>query len=93
MFARKDKIDVWYESPAKHLIQNPLTKEILGVQIEKQGELINVRANCGVIMCCGGFQDSVEKMANYLHNPVKENLKPCVYKQREYTRGTISYFL
>ena len=73
VFARKDKIDVWYESPAKHLIQNPLTKEILGVQIEKQGELVNVRANCGVIMCCGGFQDSVEKMANYLHNPYTTN--------------------
>lgn len=73
VFARADKIDVWYESPAKHLIQNPLTKEILGVQIEKDGQLINVRANAGVIMCCGGFQDSVEKMANYLHAPYTTN--------------------
>lgn len=70
---RKDKIDVWFESPAKHLIQNPLTKEILGVQIEKDGQLVNVRANAGVIMCCGGFQDSVEKMANYLHAPYTTN--------------------
>lgn len=64
VFLRKDSVDVWFESPAKHLIQNPITKEILGVQIEKDGQLVNVRANAGVIMCCGGFQCSVEKMAN-----------------------------
>lgn len=73
VFARKDNIDVWFESPAKHLIQNPITKEILGVQIEKDGQLVNVRANEGVIMCCGGFQCSVEKMANYLHAPYTTN--------------------
>ena len=73
VFARAEKIDVWYESPAKHLIQNPITKEILGVQIEKEGQLVNVKANCGVIMCCGGFQCSVEKMANYLHAPYTTN--------------------
>ena len=73
VFVRKDNIDVWFESPAKHLIQNPITKEILGVQIEKDGQLINVRAKEGVIMCCGGFQCSVEKMANYLHAPFTTN--------------------
>ena len=73
VFVREDKIDVWYASPAKHLIQNPITKEILGVQIEKDGQMVNVKANCGVIMCCGGFQCSVEKMANYLHAPYTTN--------------------
>lgn len=73
VFLRKDNVDVWFESPAKHLIQNPITKEILGVQIEKDGQLVNVRANAGVIMCCGGFQCSVEKMANYLHAPYTTN--------------------
>ena len=73
VFARKDKIDVWFESPAKHLIQDPFTKEILGVQIEKEGQLVNVRANAGVIMCCGGFQANHEMMANYLHAPYTTN--------------------
>lgn len=73
VFAREENIDVWFEAPAKHLIQNPITKEILGVQIEKDGQLVNVRATAGVIMCCGGFQDSVEKMANYLHAPYTTN--------------------
>ena len=71
--ARKDNVDVWYEAPAVHLIQDPTSKEILGVQIEKGGETLNVRAKAGVVMAMGGFQDNPEMMANYLHNPYTTN--------------------
>lgn len=43
------KVDVWYSSPAVELIQNPETKEIQGVCIDKEGELVNVYANRGVL--------------------------------------------
>lgn len=63
---RSGNIDVWFQSPGKHLIQDPETKTILGVQIERQGELINVRANNGVVLSTGGFESNQEMVENYL---------------------------
>lgn len=62
----KDKVDVWFESPAKRLIQDPRTKTIVGVQIERAGELVNVRAKNGVVMTCGGFENNREMVKDYL---------------------------
>ena len=42
--AEGDDFERWVESPAKHLIQDPFTKTILGAQIEHDGKLLNVRA-------------------------------------------------
>ena len=61
-----ENIDVWYESPGKHLIQDPGTKTILGVQIEKQGKLVNIRAKNGVVLATGGFENNTEMKAAYL---------------------------
>ncbi|MDR0388474.1 MAG: FAD-binding protein [Spirochaetaceae bacterium] len=74
---RQDKISVWFEAPAKHLIQDPFTKTIVGVQIEKEGQMLNVRAKNGVVMACGGFENN-ETMIEY-------------YTQREhlYPMGTL----
>ncbi|MDR1429473.1 MAG: FAD-binding protein, partial [Spirochaetaceae bacterium] len=74
---RQDKISVWFEAPAKHLIQDPFTKTIVGVQIEKGGQMLNVRAKNGVVMACGGFENN-ETMIEY-------------YTQRErlYPMGTL----
>lgn len=70
---RSDKIDVWYSSPALHLIQDPISKTILGVQIDKDGELVNIRATNGVVMACGGFENNEEMKTNYLGI---SNMKP-----------------
>ncbi len=51
-----DKIDVWFESPGKELIQDPISKTIIGVVIERNGETRNVRALNGVCVCTGGFE-------------------------------------
>lgn len=71
---RADKIDVWFESPATHLIQDPETKTILGVQTEREGKTLNIRANNGVVMACGGFENNPEMVADYLgltnYNPI-----------------------
>lgn len=66
---RKDKIDVWYEARATHLIQDPVSKVIKGVQIEKLGQKINVLARRGVILTTGGFENNKEMIQNYLAAP------------------------
>ena len=63
---RADKVDVWFESPATHLIQDPETKTILGVQVERDGKTLNIRATNGVVMACGGFENNAEMISNYL---------------------------
>lgn len=63
---RSDNIDVWFESPAVHLIQDPFTKTILGVQVERDGKALNIRATNGVCLTTGGFENNPEMIANYL---------------------------
>lgn len=63
--ARKDNITVWFESPAKHLVQDPFTKTVIGVQIERDGKLLNVRAKNGVVMAMGGFENNEEMVENF----------------------------
>lgn len=58
-------VEVWFESPASHLIQDPYTKTVLGVCVENEGRTVNVRAENGVILACGGFENSAEMMQNY----------------------------
>ena len=63
---RSDKIDVWFESPAVQLIQDPVSKTIIGVKVERDGKTMNVRANNGVVLCTGGFEDNAEMVETYL---------------------------
>lgn len=66
---RADSIDVWYEAPAMHLIQDPATKVVQGVQIEKDGGRLNVRAINGVVLATGGFENDQYMIQNYLQQP------------------------
>ena len=66
VLARPDEIDVWYESPGRHLIQDPVSKAIIGVQIEKQGQMVNIRARNGVILTTGGFENNPQMVQDYL---------------------------
>lgn len=61
-----DNIDVWYESPAVGLIQDPGNGTIIGVEVERGGKTLNVRANNGVVMACGGFENNPEMIETYL---------------------------
>jgi len=53
---RADKIDIWLESPAIALIQEPISKTILGVRVNRKGSEINVRALNGVALTCGSLE-------------------------------------
>ena len=70
----KDKgVQILLNTPAKQLVQNPETKEILGILAESQGKSIAVKAKRGVVLCAGGFEYNPVMVNDYLR-PVP--LKP-----------------
>ena len=54
-----------YETPAKKLIQDPDTREILGVVAERNGRETNIKARRAVMLGCGGFHSNHELQAKY----------------------------
>jgi succinate dehydrogenase/fumarate reductase flavoprotein subunit len=63
----KDRgIEIMFNSPAKELVQDCTTKEILGVKIDSEGKDMFVKARKGVILCTGGFEFNEEMKKNYL---------------------------
>lgn len=63
---RSDKIDVWFSTPGERLVQDPLSKTVVGVEVSRAGEARNVRALGGVVLACGGFENSPELIQCYL---------------------------
>ncbi len=49
-------IEVMLSTAGKELIQDPQTKEILGVKAIAAGEAMHIKARKGVILACGGFE-------------------------------------
>lgn len=63
---RADKIDVWFESPAVELIQDPDSRIVVGVKVTRNGETRNVRALGGVVVATGGFECDTDMAQQYL---------------------------
>jgi len=63
------KIEVMYETPGKELIQNPETKEILGVIAERVGKTVYIKAKRAVAMCPGGYENNKDMQRDYLRLP------------------------
>lgn len=61
-----DAIDVCYSSPVTALVQDPTTNRVLGVVVEQDGASRYIRAENGVVMCCGGFENDQDMIQNYL---------------------------
>ena len=59
-------VKVLYDTPAKELIQDPETREIIGVRAEQDGKEIVVKAKKAVILCTGPFDFNDEMVRNYL---------------------------
>ncbi len=68
------KLEVWYESPATGLIQDPYTKTVLGVEVATENRTVNVRAKNGVILTCGGYENNQEMIQNYLQRSYNGHL-------------------
>ncbi|MDF7638242.1 FAD-binding protein [Lactobacillus sp. ESL0791] len=66
---RSKQIDVWFNAPAQHLIKAEDDRTIIGVQIERGQRLVNVKANNGVVLTLGGFENNQDKVQNYIGEP------------------------
>ena len=61
----QENVDVWYEAPAKHLIQDRDTGIIHGVEAEIGGEKVLIRAKDGVVLACGGYENNPRMLEDY----------------------------
>ena len=53
----KDRgIEVMFSSPATELIQDPISKEVLGVKVKSEGGEKSIKAGRAVILTTGGFE-------------------------------------
>jgi len=59
-----------YETPAKRLVQDPVTKEILGVVAESGGKEIYVKAKRAVCVCAGGWEYNQQMVRDFQGIPV-----------------------
>lgn len=55
-----------FSCPAVDLVTDPITNEVLGVQVYSNGKFSTIAARGGVILACGGFQASPALRAKYL---------------------------
>ena len=62
---RADNIDVWFHSPAVHVLQTP-DKTVVGVQINRKGKIRNIGAKNGVVLSTGGFSNSKIKIQDFI---------------------------
>ena len=59
-------VEIMYETPAIALIQDADTKEVYGVTAQnKDGSTFNVRANKGVVLDCGGYENNLEMQRDF----------------------------
>ncbi|MBM7000676.1 FAD-binding protein [bacterium] len=76
------KIEVWHASPATKLIQDPISRTVIGVTVSKDGDAeVNVRARNGVLLACGGFEANNQMVQNYVDMPT------CVPLGTQYNTG------
>ena len=69
--AQKYGVEVRVSHRARRLIQNPLTKEILGVMAETpEGEKI-FKGKKAVLLCCGGYENDQNLQNNYNYPGVR----------------------
>jgi succinate dehydrogenase/fumarate reductase flavoprotein subunit len=63
---KRRPIDIRYETPGRELIQDGVTKEILGIRAERHGASVYVKARKAVVLTCGGFENNQDMIRNYL---------------------------
>lgn len=63
---KKRGVEVMLGTPAKRLIQNPTTKEIVGVRAQSSGREITIKARRAVVLTCGGFAGNPAMLSTYI---------------------------
>ena len=59
-------IEILYETPGVELIQDGITKEVLGIRAEQNGKPLFVKARKAVLLTCGGLENNQDMIRNYL---------------------------
>jgi succinate dehydrogenase/fumarate reductase flavoprotein subunit len=59
------KVEVLMDTPATSLIQDPRTREVIGVKAQNKGKEITALARRGVILACGGYEYNREMLADF----------------------------
>ena len=59
-------IEIKFKCTEEHLVQNPDTKEIVGVRFLEDGTEKTIKARKGVVLCTGGFEFNEELKNTYL---------------------------
>ena len=65
----KTKVEIKYKTPAKRLVQNPETREVLGVIVTQSGKEKAIKARQAVVVCGGGWEYNQEMVRNFQHMP------------------------
>lgn len=60
-----DQIDVWLATPAKKLLQDPISKTIVGVLVERDKKDVLIRAKNGVVLAAGGYAFNEQMVADF----------------------------
>jgi len=63
------KVPLWLQTPARRLIVEE--GRVTGVEAEKEGKTVRIRARKGVVLAAGGFESSDEMRRRYLPNPTR----------------------
>jgi succinate dehydrogenase/fumarate reductase flavoprotein subunit len=63
--SKQKSIQIKYETPVKRLIQNPKTREVLGVVVTQAGKEKTIKARKAVAICAGGYEYNEEWARNF----------------------------
>lgn len=72
----KRRIKVMLKTPARSLIQIPETGEVVGVKAENEGREIYIKAEKGVVLSCGGYENNPEMFGYYNYPGLKDFIFP-----------------
>jgi len=72
----KRGIKVMLKTSAKSLIQDPETGEVVGVKAENEGREIYIKAEKGVVLSCGGYENNPEMFGYYNYPGLRDFIFP-----------------
>lgn len=61
----RENIEIAYSTPVIDLIQDPETDAILGVVAKSEGKEIKIKANKGVLLACGGYENNLQMQKDF----------------------------
>jgi succinate dehydrogenase/fumarate reductase flavoprotein subunit len=73
---RKRGIKVILKTSARSLVQSPETSEVVGVKAESEGKEIYIKAERGIVLSCGGYENNPEMFEYYNYPGLRDFIFP-----------------